>query len=201
MSFARHYIIPGASNSAALFNYFKEKKMPRNIYTFFVGTLLSFSVPVSACAAEISKDFIETVRDWENPAELSSVAVMEWFSNTRCSILYSSKKFVSYKIVTESYTGGAHGMTRVRTGTFKNRKKLTLADLPKDVPALWQKAVAKRFKAASFDAYIKTKPVFFPRITENFYLDAKGIHFIYSPYEIDCYAAGVVDIFIPYTFR
>ena len=35
----------------------------------------------------------------------------------------------------------------------------------------------------------------------NFYLDDKGIHFIYDPYEIDCYAAGTIDIFVPYTFR
>lgn len=35
-------------------------------------------------------------------------------------------------------------------------------------------------------------------MTENFYLDDCGIHFIYNPYEIDCYAAGTIDIFVPW---
>ena len=36
-----------------------------------------------------------------------------------------------------------------------------------------------------------------PKMTENFYLDDKGIHFIYSPYETDTCAAGIIDIFVP----
>ena len=56
------------------------------------------------------------------------------------------------------------------------------------------------FKAADFESYMKTDPTFTPRITENFYLDGKGIHFIYDPYEIDCFGAGTIDIFVPYKF-
>ena len=184
-------------------NFIQGDNMNRNLTAFFTGTLLLAGgvSSIAAEAADISTDFVETVRDWDNPAELSSAAIMQWFSNTKCSIPYSSKKFVSYKIVTESYTGGAHGMTNTRVGTFRNRKKVTLADLPKNVPALWKKAVAKHFKAADFDSYAKKRTIFFPRITENFYLDDKGIHFIYDPYEIDCYAAGTIDIFVPYTIK
>ena len=149
----------------------------------------------------LEKEFFETVRDWENPAELSTVPVMSWQSRCECSILYSSKKFVSYKIYHQSYTGGAHGMSRTRVGTLKNRKQLKLADLPKSVRPMWEKAVAKYFKAASFDAYMKSKPTFKPKMTENFYIDGKGIHFVYDPYEIDCYAAGTVDIFVPCTVK
>jgi hypothetical protein len=36
-----------------------------------------------------------------------------------------------------------------------------------------------------------------PQITENFYLDDKGVHFIYQPYEIAPFATGTVDIFVP----
>ena len=35
-------------------------------------------------------------------------------------------------------------------------------------------------------------------MTENFYIDEKGIHFVYEPYEIHCYAAGIIDILVPY---
>lgn len=175
--------------------------MMKKVNFLFAAAFLSVSLPLGADDVALEKSFIETVRDWEKPAELSSVPVMKWESSTECTVLYSSEKFVSYKVYHESYSGGAHGMHTTKVGTFRNRKHLKLADLPKDVPALWKKAVAKRFKAASFDAYMKTKPVFKPKMTENFYLDAKGIHFIYSPYEIDCYAAGTVDIFVPYNFK
>ena len=165
------------------------------------AAFLSVSLPLAADDSDIEKSFIETVREWENPAELSSVPVMVWWSSSRCTVLYSSEKFVSYKVRHERYTGGAHGMTVTKVGTFRNRKRLKISDLPKDVPALWKKAVAKHFKAASFDAYMKTGPSFIPKITENFYLDGKVIHFIYDPYEIDFYAVGTVDIFVPYTLK
>ena len=43
----------------------------------------------------------------------------------------------------------------------------------------------------------KNGSAFKPFMTENFYLDDKGIHFIYNPIEIDCYAAGTINIFVP----
>ena len=100
-----------------------------------------------------------------------------------------------------SYTGGAHGMTNTKAGTFRKGRKMTLADLPSDVPALWKQAIVKHFKAESFEKVVKSRPMFKPYLTENFYLDDKGIHFIYDPYEIDCFAAGTIDIFVPYKFN
>ena len=38
-------------------------------------------------------------------------------------------------------------------------------------------------------------------MTENFYIDENGIHFIYDPYEIASFAAGTIDIFVPYKIK
>ena len=40
-----------------------------------------------------------------------------------------------------------------------------------------------------------------PEITENFYLDKDGIHFIYQPYEIAPFATGAVDVLVPGKFE
>ena len=152
--------------------------------------------------AEIEKttqeEYISMICGWEEPAELASVPVMHWQSKCDYKIICSNQEFVSFKIESWSYTGGAHGMTVTKVGTVSNGKVLKLADLPDDIPALWRKAIVKHFKAKSFDALVKERTVFKPYITENFYLDENGIHFIYDPYEIDCFAAGTIDIFVPY---
>ncbi|MBQ7395821.1 MAG: DUF3298 domain-containing protein [Lentisphaeria bacterium] len=150
---------------------------------------------------DIAQEFISTVMDWENPAELADVPSMRWQSKCDCKIISSNERFVSFKIVSQSYTGGAHGMTHTKVGTVKNRKIMTLADLPEDIRPLWERAAAKYYKVENLSLYLKSEPAFVPYITENFYLDDKGIHFIYDPYEIDCYAAGTVDIFVPYNTK
>ena len=151
--------------------------------------------------AEIPKTteqaYISTICGWDDPAELASVQSMNWESEADYKIICSNKEFVSFKIESYSYTGGAHGMTVTIVGTVRNGKVLKLADLPGNMQALWRKAVVKYFKARSFETLVKERDVFKPYITENFYLDKNGIHFIYDPYEIDCFAAGTIDIFVP----
>ena len=164
--------------------------------------IASSLLAVSGCIcckdkSSIAGEYISTIKEWENKAELSIVPTMHWYSSSECRILCSSEKFVSFKITTETYTGGAHGSTTTKVGTVKNGKVLKLSDLPKNIKPAWEDAVAGHFKAKNFAEYMKTKPAFEPYMTENFYLDKTGIHFIYNPYELDCYAAGTIDIFVP----
>ena len=143
------------------------------------------------------QEYIDCIKSWDEPQELASMPTMNWQSNCNYKIVYSSKEIVSFRIESHSYSGGAHGMTHTRVGSIKSGRILKLSDLPRNIEPLWQKAVAERFKKSSFEEYLKSKPTFEPRMTENFYLDRNGVHFIYDPYEIDCYAAGIVDIFVP----
>ena len=38
------------------------------------------------------------------------------------------------------------------------------------------------------------------QLTENFYLDARGIHFVFNEYEIACKGAGLLDIAVPFNY-
>ena len=144
------------------------------------------------------QEYISMICGWDEPAELASVTSMHWESKCDYKIICSNENFVSFKITSWSYTGGAHGMTVTKVGTVRNRKVMKLADLPADVHKLWENAVIKHFKAKNFEELLKERGIFKPYITENFYLEKNGIHFIYDPYEIDCFGAGTIDIFVPY---
>jgi hypothetical protein len=149
----------------------------------------------------VTEEFLSFLKESDDTAELVRMPMLHWQSKCDYKVVYSDAEKVSYRIEKWSYTGGAHGMTNTKVGTFRNGKQMTLADLPGDVPVLWQKAIVKHFKAESFEKHVKERTVFKPYLTENFYLDDKGIHFIYDPYEIDCFAAGTIDIFVPYKFK
>lgn len=148
----------------------------------------------------MSEEYLDTIRNLHGKKEAAGLGLFHWTKEEECRILYISDHLVSFQIVKSVYSGGAHGMTYTRVGTFQDGVLLKLADLPdrKKVERLWQEAVARHFKAKSFEEHLRRSSVFKPYMTENFYLDDRGIHFIYDPYEIDCYAAGTIDIFVPW---
>ena len=153
--------------------------------------------------------FISAVKDSQlfepDPENLQKRPLMHWNCSGDYKIIYSSKKYVSIKAVETEYTGGAHGNSRTTVATFSAGKRLKIKDLyrtpleKKHLEKLWQQAIVRHFNAKSFADHVKTRGnVFEPFMTENFYLDGKGVHFIYDPYEIDCFAAGTIDIFVPW---
>lgn len=181
------------------------KPLSRNTLTAAVLALCSCTESPVPTKTEnrlpMETDYISMIQETADPAMLSSMPMMKWESRCTCEIIFANKKYASFRIESWSYTGGAHGMTIVKTGTVRNGKVLQIADLPDNVEKLWQKAVAEHFHAESFEQYIASEPTFMPAITENFYLTPDGIHFIYSPYEIDCFAAGTTEIFVPYSIE
>ena len=146
----------------------------------------------------IADDYIDLIKNYDNLQELAAMSSMHWESKCDCKIVYASKKMVSFKIESWSYTGGAHGMTNTQVGTVKNGRVLKLADLPKNIESLWHKALNSH---PAIDTIKKYSAIAKPKITENFYLDDKGIHFIYQPYEIAPFAMGAIDIFVPGKFE
>ena len=141
------------------------------------------------------QEYIDLIKNWKNPKELAEMPSMNWESKCNYKIVYASEKLVSYKIFSWSYSGGAHGMPDTQVGTVRNGKALKLADLPKNIEILWQQALKSHpeFKTIKkYSDFIGESP----KITENFYLDDKGIHFIYQPYEIAPFATGTIDIFV-----
>ena len=150
--------------------------------------------------SSMDQEYIDLIKNWKNPQELATMPEMNWESKNDYKIVYASEKMVSFKIVSWSYTGGAHGMTDTKVGTVKNGKVMKITDLPPNIKTLWQQSLDSHPEIKTINEYAS----FFnedPQMTENFYLDDKGVHFIYQPYEIAPFATGTVDVFVPGKFE
>ncbi|MCQ9120168.1 DUF3298 domain-containing protein [Rodentibacter pneumotropicus] len=108
------------------------------------------------------------------------------------------EKLATFAVGYHDYTGGAHGMggNRYFTLDLTSHKILKLNDLF-DEKSLSQ---VKELLWANYtqDGAIKDDETFTKKtdfsVSGNIYLDAEGVHFIYSAYEIAPYAAGEPDL-------
>jgi hypothetical protein len=104
-----------------------------------------------------------------------------------------------------AYTGGAHGNygTRLTTYDLKNKKVMRLDDVLKPnyqkvLNTALNRSARRLFKLKPneslagnlFDAEIQAN--------DNFAISPKGILFNYTPYEIAAYAAGEIQLFVPF---
>lgn len=103
------------------------------------------------------------------------------------------------------YMGGAHGMhgTGVRSYDLQRQVPLQLEDvfLPGYESTLIERLnYAARKKHGMQDNESLTEVFFVEEIepTANFGLTEKGVFFVYSPYEIAPYAAGEIELYIPF---
>lgn len=105
----------------------------------------------------------------------------------------------SLKVVTYTYTGGAHGISRADTYTLRNEpqaKSLTLKDL---FGPDYQAAVNKQIQAKideNPEDYFKDA---FQGVSETtpFYIEKGDAVVVFQPYEIAPYAAGMPEFRIP----
>ena len=108
------------------------------------------------------------------------------------------EKLATFAISFYDYEGGAHGIegNRYFTIDLTTRHILTLNDLfnEKDLP---------KVKTLLWEQYNNSNKEYEPVIgadsfslSNNIYLDTRGVHFIYDVYEIAPYVAGEQDLFL-----
>ena len=108
------------------------------------------------------------------------------------------EKLATFAISFYDYEGGAHGIegNRYFTIDLTTRHILTLNDLfnEKDLP---------KVKTLLWEQYNNSNKEYEPvigvdsfNLSNNIYLDSKGVHFIYDVYEIAPYAAGEQDLLL-----
>ena len=111
-------------------------------------------------------------------------------------IIYADAQYLSFRCEDYSYTGGAHGNTRITVGTIDRRtgKVLKINDVfpSEGRDALLKTLREKAVKAIGGESELQSEPT----IVENFCLMKDGWHFIYNQYEIACYATGAVEVII-----
>lgn len=121
-------------------------------------------------------------------------------------ILYNQNQTLSVGYFTYLYMGGAHGMYAIEYAAYdlKEMRPLRLDDVlskgyESDLEAALQRAARRRAGLKPNESLDEHYFVSSIPLTENFYLTGKGLVFGYPPYEIGPYAAGQIDLFVPFT--
>lgn len=177
-----------------------------------VTTLFAFALCLSLAAGcsnntceELTMDYevyVDTIRDYalmeDTPDNLLYFATATTEERaSKYEVAFVDAMYVSYYCKEYSYVGGAHGTTTIYAGTIsrKTGKKLELSDIfPKDKQA----ALHAELKNLVTQKLSPNNQILFDALlTENFYLKEDGWHFVYNPYDIAAYAAGVTEVVIP----
>ncbi len=125
------------------------------------------------------------------------------------SVLFNAFGVLSYQVVTDSFTGGAHGNRTIDNGVFvlSTLDQINLSDLFNETKI---SAVNERIRIKLMEQNgCKTleelaEKGHFPSpdeitATDNFYVDEEGITWTYDPYEIAPYSVGEVNISLPWS--
>ena len=184
----------------------KNSKTPM-ILTFAVAALFAgCATDQSAGVTEDYEIFVDTIRDYamepESPlGTIHAATATNEERNSKYEVVFVDAQYASYRCEDWAYTGGAHGNTVVHVGTLDREtgKKLVLDDIfTKDR----QKSLESELLQKAGEALAAKEQKLFGAenrgelLTDNFCLMEDGWHFVYSPYEIAPFAAGVVEVTI-----
>lgn len=116
---------------------------------------------------------------------------------------------LSYIITGYQFTGGAHGIswTKGLNYSLETGQLLTLDDFfsPEQkakLPAALTRLLCWQLGMADADTAKLSEMGYYPeniKPTDNFCVTSTGITFLYTPYEIGCYAIGMPRIELPYS--
>ncbi|MFN4079661.1 MAG: DUF3298 domain-containing protein [Saprospiraceae bacterium] len=172
---------------------------------FAAGCCPSFEKAFERLRDQLFEKYREEVGRLEPDTDAPEFAY-NYESEDQIQILYNQDQTLSVGYFTYLYMGGAHGMYAIEFATYdlKEMRPLTLPDVLSSgyesaLEAALQRAARRRAGLKSNESiegyyFVPSIP-----ITENFYLTGKGIVFGYPPYEIAPYAAGQIDLFVPFT--
>lgn len=199
-------------------------KIQEYFNTTYFGESYAKLTPVVA-AQKYTTSYLNNYKQLENEftngnsnSDESGNSWMNYVQSSDSRILYNSNDFLSYVVNTYTYEGGAHGMTSTvyQVIDLKLVVPLTLSDIFDDrnldnVGEIIIETLAKNAGDESDENKRKSdnmKPLDFLeeigyfvteiKPTENFYIDDKGITWLYNNYEIAPYAFGRPSAFIPY---
>lgn len=118
----------------------------------------------------------------------------KWGREATYDVVYADERYLSFRAEEFSYSGGAHGCRQVTVGTFDREtgRLLTARDL---VPAGHRDEVVRSLRQQVIERLgSEDKLLGEVTLTDNCYLAADGLHFVYDEYEVACHAEGVVDV-------
>ena len=131
----------------------------------------------------------------------SKVVKEGWMNHeyyTYNTILYNAHGILSCSNYTYTYSGGAHGLGTKVCFVYDVYENQTI-----DLNSIFKKENINNVLSLVKEELIKKEVNIFDMnnvdVTENFFVDDKGIHWIYNPYEIAPYAEGIIEVVLPYS--
>ncbi|MDR2792007.1 MAG: DUF3298 and DUF4163 domain-containing protein [Tannerellaceae bacterium] len=152
----------------------------------------------------LEPDFVE---DAEIAEPISLEAWFSYYEHRRDTILYNQDDILSFAVYVSAFTGGAHGYEttsfyslRVGTAERITERDIFAEDSEKEIADLIVKEICVQY---GVDTPIALEEKGFFNVNEifpngNFYLDDKGITYVFNTYEIAAYAVGAIEVHLPY---
>ena len=135
----------------------------------------------------------------ENFLEFQSGYEQTWEENSYMKVFSNQNDILTISYENDGFSGGAHGYYNILFKNFdlKNNKTIQLSDVFMDINKVdWNKILMKNFKNPDQKEMLLVDKI---PVNNNFYFDSQNITFVYNQYEITAYAAGVVEISIPFS--
>lgn len=156
------------------------------------------------------QDMVDMAREDYNARAEEDKAFFGGYSITeQPQLSRSDSSVISFRVFHGEYSGGAHDNYAYDGATFdvKTGKELQLADILSNPEGFYSEAVdyllnqlEEDYSEMLFEDYKDyTAGTFGEDREANWYLNAAGIVIVYSPYEIAPYAAGSIEITLPYS--
>lgn len=117
-----------------------------------------------------------------------------WDEISDMKVLSHTKDFLTINYNGYGFSGGAHGYgyELYKVADLKNQSILQLSDIVAATKINWQPILLKHVdRELLFDENITAN--------KNFYFDNQSLTFIYNQYEIAPYAAGIIEIKLPFS--
>lgn len=158
---------------------------------------------------EKNKAYIESGGDVGFPSEeyLELGGPLPYTYTTYGSVFYSDGQYLCAGTSGYEYTGGAHGMPFRQFGVYDRQTgtQLTLRDLISNTEEELKDIVSPYFRkpaeaGATFYGPDEVVQTVWDRTTfdSDFYLSDGGLVFYYTPYDLGPYAAGFLEVTIPF---
>ena len=143
-------------------------------------------------AAGFLAEAADCAADFEDNADM-----MKWSSENEIKLETSNPKFITYKVETYDYTGGAHGngLSRhfcfdAQTGEKVTWKKVFKGSSAAQMTAMIKRELKRQAQLDSFNDF---------HLPEFVAFGDKGLYVEYDHYEIACYTDGAPSCTLPYS--
>jgi hypothetical protein len=130
-----------------------------------------------------------------------------YYESTHNEILYNRHDIISYCIITDCYTGGAHGshgyiyhVADLKSGNILEEEDIFVDEYQEPLAKIIINTLMSDYGITA-EEELEEKGFFNVKEivpNNNFYIDDKGITYTYNEYEIAPYSVGSISVKIPY---